>query len=264
MNLKSRDTPIDIRRPGDNKNHSRDVSFNIRKPVDNMNLNSRDVPTNNERPEQNVESFQELTHEIKRLNEKVNEKGIDDNDELSLSSLKVNSGIIKDEYRFKDGVTRFIESKSPITTFAKPIYTNYVEYYEDIRKRMIPDQVYSVENYMFIKREIKTNHNQDKLYDHSISGRDWNHKTTTAFLLHPKEAMKYLQLAPNKVNKKDNVWSCSVIPDEYLKVENGKKYVISCCVKIKYSNDEIFCLGCIFLLMLAFVLISIKDLFLLG
>ena len=156
MNLKSRDTPIDIRRPGDNKNHSRDVSFNIRKPVDNMNLNSRDVPTNNERPEQNVESFQELTHEIKRLNEKVNEKGIDDNDELSLSSLKVNSGIIKDEYRFKDGVTRFIESKSPITTFAKPIYINYVEYYEDIRKRMIPDQVYSVETVSYTHLTLPT------------------------------------------------------------------------------------------------------------
>ena len=179
--------------------NSRDAPTNIRKPADNMNLNSRDVPINIRRPDKNVESFQELKHEIKRLNEKVN--GMNDNGELSLSSLKVNSGLITDEHRFKDGVARFIESKSPIKTLAKPIYASYVEYYEDIRKRMMPDQVYSVENYMFIKRE----HDQNKWYDHGISGRDWNHKTTTAFLLHPKEAMKYLQLAPNKVNKKDSV-----------------------------------------------------------
>ena len=100
---------------------------------------------------------------------------------------------------------------------AEPIYANYVEYYEDIRKRMIRDQVYHVENYMVIKRQY-----DEKPFGHSISVDHGNHKTTT--VLHPKEASKYIQLAPNNANEKDNVWSCREILGEYLNVKSGKKY----------------------------------------
>ena len=91
---------------------------------------------------------------------------------------------------------------------------------------------------MFIKREYQQNAREPYCY-HSTSKDKWNHKTTLVFSLHPKEEMQYLQLVPIISNRYKNIWSCKVIPDDYLKDENGKRYHIICSIKRKYSILEI-------------------------
>ena len=211
----------------------------------------KDMVSNEKGPDQNVTTLQGLAQEVKKLNEKV--QGIERNLKrplVKISSFLNSDAFITDEQRLKDGVARFIEFKTP----ERQIYASYVEYYKDISKRMVADHEYRHGNYIFTKKKYDKNSSQ--MLSYTTDDWHWTHETSVVFFLHPKDETKYLQLAPTP--GKEHEWSTKNATEDYYQEKNDEKYLISCCIKRKYSIEQIS--GVIFWFgMVAFVYIFYKS-----
>ena len=200
------------------------IVSNPKKDFLKMNQISRNLATNE--PNNNTTNLQELIEKVEQLQKKID--GIEQNQKqpfvriLSLFNL---SRLVTTEQRLKDGLTRFIERKRPCYGIEREIYANYVDYYDDIFKRMVVDQAYCYGNYAFLKTERPNS---------LCSIEKWPRDSSVIIAFHPKDEMKYLQLAYKERN-----WSTSNISGDYYQKENDKNYLLFCCIKTKYTWEDI-------------------------
>ena len=188
------------------------------------NLITKEVPDTNTRLEKELEKLKEKVNEFERNQRRPF---------VRIASLFNPSRLVTTEQRLNDGVTRFIEKKLPSYGMEREIYANYVEYYDDISRRMVEDNSYHYGNYLFMKSQKIDNLNDIE---------KWPRDCSAMIVLHPKEERNYLQLIPAS----EKTWSTKNVTEDYYHNENDKKYLIVCCIKTKYTWKDIGITYCSF------------------
>ena len=133
-------------------------------------------------------------------------------------------GYISMEERLIEGVSRFIEGIEPKTK----IYDSYVQWYNDVLKRMDHNGILKIQKYLFVCRKQFQIHyfSNVSFYSYIIPGNvvndnsfkikaleeGWTHENTRlACILHPKNPHQLLELYKKDINKdeKGKVWNHS-------------------------------------------------------
>ena len=223
---------------------------------------------NVERLDVNVKSLKIENQKLKEISEELKKKieELEENSEMSNEKLKGKSQpsnqsnpfqknkLVTKIERMTEGVSRYIEDIEPKTK----VYDSYVQWYDDITKRMDNEIVYRSAKYLFLRRLGDLEYNLvigfiSKSPNYAASAdfnaytfkEGWTHKNTRLVcILHPEHPDQFIELdfdgglRDQDENEYGHLWKVDLKKFLESRHDGGKRFdnrqvysIILCCIK---------------------------------